>query len=299
MRCAVCGFVNAGTASACVQCGSALPLPDAAVPRAMFGGEARCVLHPDVEASGTCARCGNFGCGVCLQGSPAKCTTCCAVDSDLPWDRRDQLGTLKAFWQTSARLIQAPEKTLATTSSSGSVGSSLYFALLSTIAGYGTTMLLYMGIMVVAGGAALMQASKLDSGEASKVGMVGVVFGAVGLTLGLFVFQLVTVLLISALEHLVLKIAGAKPGDYSVTLRAHALGMAPYLVGLVPFCGAYIFPIWSMVVRGMALRKLQGTSGGLAAIAVVSPIAVACLTCGVGYAMLIGLVTTMSKSVGG
>jgi hypothetical protein len=60
--------------------------------------------------------------------------------------------------------------------------------------------------------------------------------------------------------------------------------MGPYLLGLLPVCGFYIFPIWSIVLRIFALMHFHRVSGGKATAAVLAPLVLFCGACGLLYA---------------
>ena len=67
---------------------------------------AACAIHPELQAVAACSRCGTFSCGGCLSqtpaGSPPLCAACVARTSvsQLPWDYRDDLGWLKAWFKS-------------------------------------------------------------------------------------------------------------------------------------------------------------------------------------------------------
>src|SRR5262245_52082175 len=142
MACRVCGFVNATGAETCVACGTALQEVARPVARP---GDARCSRHPDATALAPCARCGTFSCGVCLElgaGGKLYCVDCRSRSQPLPWDQREQLGLLRAWFKTCTQLMAAPQATLAMAQREGSLGSSLLFVLVSSLAGFATTLLL-------------------------------------------------------------------------------------------------------------------------------------------------------------
>ena len=92
----------------------------------------------------------------------------------------------------------------------------------------------------------------------------------------ILVFQLGGVLFVAGLEHVALMALGAQPRSYSVTVRASALSMGPYLLGLLPFCSLYVYPLWAVVLRIIALMSLHKTTAGKATAAVLLPIVLLC-----------------------
>ncbi len=293
LRCPSCGAPALAGALFCQGCGASLQV------RAVEGQPA-CAVHPDRQALRPCPRCGSFACAQCLRTTPSGEERCAACEARapaelLPWDRREELGTLRAFFQTGWLLIQKPTVTFERVSPRASVGSSLLYCALSSLALILTTLVLY-GV-----GFGAVFAFGLSKGEAK--GLPGGL-AAVGIGLGVFVFYLVMVvaygmvsaLALSGLEHLMLKLLGVKPLGWEVSLRAHCLGMAPYLVGLVPVCGLYVAPIWALVLRILAYKAFHKTTGGKAAGAVLIPIgAFVCLAVA-GYAALFAMLMAVNQT---
>ncbi len=254
MNCPACGYYNPLGAQTCFHCSLALPVPAA--------GDARCARHAEVQATGACSRCGTFGCGQCLtsQGTDWLCPACVERSGVLPWDERETIGLWRAWWRTSLKLIAAPIQTLSTAQPEASLSSSALYVTLSSLFGFGATFLLYgVGFAV----AIAFVPDKTDAGL------------FVGLYLGCVVFLLVSqvggLFVVAGVDHLGLLLFGAGPRSYAVTARAYALSTAPYLVGLLPLCGFYVFPLWSLVLRVLANIHLHRTTPGRATLAVIAP----------------------------
>jgi hypothetical protein len=80
---------------------------------------------------------------------------------------------------------------------------------------------------------ALTQSSELGAGDQAGAGALGFA-GVVGFLIAYVVMlvgaQLVSLFLLSGIEHLVLQLSGEKNLlGYSTTVRAHALGLAPWV----------------------------------------------------------------------
>lgn len=264
MNCPACGYYNPAGQERCFHCGLLLP---------MAAGDAMCAVHPAVRASGACSRCGTFGCGPCLEqrGDAWLCPKCRDRTAKLPWDEREELGLWRAWWRTSTMLIASPVQTLRNAEPDAPVGSSVLFALLSTLAGFGPTLAGYALVII--------PMLLLRDSEPGLKGVGGVLLIAgvgslyVGVLLGM---QLASMLFFAALDQLALLMLGARPRSFNVSVRASALAMAPYLLGLVPLCGLYVFPLWALVLRIIGLAHLHGTTGGRAAAAVLLPAVLLC-----------------------
>ncbi|MEW5737890.1 MAG: YIP1 family protein [Myxococcota bacterium] len=273
MYCQACGAYNPAGTSACLQCGALLAATvDPAGPK--------CRLHPETPAAGTCGRCGSFGCGVCLtqRGDQWLCSDCLGRVGTLPWDERESIGTWRAWWRTCVQLISSPTSTLESARSDGSFGGSVLFSLLSTLVGYGMT----VGVLSLSVIPAMVLGAK--RGEAGDLtGVAIVLLGFVFYAVLILVVQMAILLVFAALDHVMLLMLGAQPKRYEVSVRANALAMAPALVGLVPLCGVYVWPLWAIVLRIIALMHLHKTTAGKAAAAVLIPTVLFCGLCGSLY----------------
>lgn len=264
MSCPACGYYNPPGQERCFHCALLLPVS---------AGDARCALHPEVKASGACSRCGTFGCGPCLEqrGEAWLCPSCRERSTKLPWDEREQLGLWRAWWRTSTTLISSPAATLRTVEPDAPLGSSVLFALLSTLAGFMPTV---AGYALVAVPLVMLRG---DEPELRGLGGGLVVAGVAAFYVVFLLFmQLASMLFFAALDQLGLLLLGAQPKGFNVSVRASALSMAPYLLGLVPICGLYVFPLWALVLRIVGLSALHRTSGGKAAVAVLLPVVLLC-----------------------
>ncbi len=265
MNCPACGYYNPPNQQRCSHCSLPLPIP---------AGDASCAVHPEVKATGACSRCGTFGCGTCLtaRGSDWLCTLCLNRVSKLPWDERETLGLWRAWWRTSVMMISNPGLSLSTAEPDAPLGSSVLFALLSTCVGFGPTLVTYVLVLFPAMALSGQRFGATQLASGFGIGLLVVLF-YVGL---LVAFQLGSLLFVAGLDHLGLMLLGAQPKSYSVTVRASALGMGPYLLGLIPFCSIYVFPLWSVVLRIIANMHLHKTTAGKATAAVLLPMLVFC-----------------------
>ncbi|NOK02236.1 MULTISPECIES: YIP1 family protein [Myxococcus] len=275
-------------AQSCAWCGASLlqeATPGSADPV--------CAVHPELLSLHACGRCGSFACAQCLRKGPWDELLCAAchdrVPADaLPWDRRDELGTLRAYWQTCVAVMLRPSATFARARPEGSVGSSLGFVALSNLAGSFTTALFYLALLFA------IPREMMDGDNVSQSGfrLAGVgLFGAM-MVMVPFIGMLVA-LFNSALDHLVFRMEGTGQ-PFEVTLRANALSLSPYLMGLIPFCGMYGAPFWALGLRIYAYRSLHRTGWSTAAVAAL---AVPLLSCGLFFAAY-AVIAVVGASIG-
>lgn len=287
MYCQSCGAYNPGENPTCLNCRQ--PLPGRGAPPG-----ANCRVHPEVAAAGTCGRCGTFACANCLRpvGAQFWCEACVETGTTLPWDERESIGVWRAFWRTAVAMLTQPQVTLSTAKADAPLGSSALFSTLAFVVGFGPTMAVYAFIVLVAG----LSLAGVGKGEGAFAVFLPVALATAALsgTLG----HLAVLFFYAGLDHLTLLILGEKPRAYPVSVRVNALAMAPYLVGLVPFCGLYVMPIWSLVLRVLGVMHLHRVSAGKATAVVLLPVVVLCGLCGllyVGIFMLAGLGAAMGK----
>lgn len=268
-------------AARCEACSRFLPVPAEA-------GKPACAKHPAFIAQGPCKRCGTFSCVACFDGTEF-CTDCRKLGvANLPWDERRQLGMWKAFWRTVPEVMLRPDKTFATLAPQGGAFESLLFMAIATLLSIITSVValgvLVGGAMIFVGNSSAEADVPNKLGPAAALG-IGAAATAIYLALG-FVITFMGMLVISLLDHLLVRMFGGK-GDYEVTLRATALTMAPGVIGLVPFCGAYIWPVWTLVARCFAYKGMHKLPTGQAVAAAVIPSIAVTVFLGVAYVGLL------------
>jgi len=287
MPCPVCGYSNPAGAVKCAACGTQLVADPKPVARA---GDAVCATHKETPALQPCFRCGTFYCGACLERSAdgqMYCVTC-RSRSTLAWDQRDQLGMMRAWWMTSKALMLEPTATLQSAPRDAPVGSSLLYAMICNLVGIMPTLLIYL---VAFGGAMLFAAAegqKSMGGPALGLGVVGAIVVFVFYVVLIIGMQIVSLFGLAGIEHLALHLMGEREiGGYTSTLRAHALGLAPFMLGLLPVCGATVMGLWSLVLHCITLMHLQRVSAGKAVAAVLAPVIILCGCGGLAYFFII------------
>lgn len=275
--------VDVADARFCPTCGAAVATRAPEQPA--------CAWHPE-RPGAPCPRCGTFACDECLGPATAAvrlCPTCRAREAaqPLPWDRREEIGMWRAFFRTAWSFMFSPGPTIDQARPEGTLGSAVLFATLAQFLSILTTALLY-GLAITGVGAIIWAtgAPKPDSPTPALMAGIGI-----GATLGIVLFGVLlgvgSIFVVSALDQLVLRIIGANPKGWEVTFRASALATAPALCGLIPFCGLYVVPIWSMVLKLFLYRRFHGISTGKAALAALLVPITLMVVFGVAYVLLI------------
>jgi Yip1 domain len=235
---------------------------------------AACAVHPALPAAAACERCGTFACEDCLDRVPGGGLLCGVCRGNrrsdaLPWDRREELGVAQAFWRTSVQVLRAPDETFARALPDAPFESSYQFAILAQVVGFLPTAVVLTLTM-----AAVTASTDAPAGSAVGLGLMAVV-----MAFYLGMWALMGPILCAMLDHLGLKLVGARPQGFNTTLRAWALAQGPMLLGIIPVCGAVLTGIWTWSARVRAYRAFHGTSRGrafaatlVAAVAFVIPL---------------------------
>ena len=260
-----------------------------------------CATHPIAPAVGTCSHCGNFGCGSCLGRLEGKlvCRTCVEqgrVQVGLsPFDRREELGLLRAFWQTLVGVCVRPGEFFEDLAPTGRLGGAFLFLLLACLPGYILNSIYnYVSRFALAPTLEPIVRDVYDpiSPELAdqlvaslQPSLLDLAFGIVLGPVMLFVFALVAGLLM----HLGLMIVGgaARPLEASLKVALYGHGVVFWLV--IPMIGGLCW-LWAPVVLAFGLTRIHPTQGWKAAFAVLWAPALACCCSVAGVVGLVFLI---------
>jgi hypothetical protein len=251
LSCPWCTALLPPLAARCETCSHFLP-------PAAEAGKPACARHPAFGAQAACQRCGTFSCAACFDQTPF-CEGCRKLGTAaLPWDERRRVGTWRAFWRTVPEVMLRPDQTFARATPEGGAFDSLLFLGIASFLSV-VTSVIALGLLV--GGTIAFMGTGPGSAEASsKLGPLAAVgIGAGAIAIYLVVGWLVTaagMLVLALLDHVLVRLFGGA-GGFEVTLRANALSMAPAVIGLLPFCGAYVWPVWTLVAKVFAYKGLH------------------------------------------
>jgi hypothetical protein len=292
----------------CPVCGASVtappPAPAAAPPAADKGvGTAHCAIHPDKPAADICGRCGAFACSACLvisEDGTGICQACYEREGGaavpFPWEQRQELGFFPAYWQTTKKVMFQPatafDRMVATT---GKWWDPISYSILSWYFAVSGTLVMYsliFGAMGVAG----MFGKGSGKSELSAAAGVGIGVGVfVAYLVAIPIFGTAFAFAAAGVEHLALKLVKVETRAFEATLRTYCFAQAPMFWGVVPYCGAYVHPIWHIVCRILGYKSVHKTTGGKAAAGVLIPVGVCGCTVGLMYLGLFAAGFMMSK----
>ena len=199
------------------------------------------------------------------------------TDRDGPaWEKRAQLGMMKAGWETIKEVLLKPSEAFARMKREGGLGGVLLFPVIFGSIG-GIAGIAYQIVVRLAMSSEIPQQSGQNSAfnpasmMAFSTGMLVVfaIFMPALIALGMF--------LGAGLLHLGLMVCGGAKQPFETTFRTYCYvhGSAG-LLQIVPLCGALVSGIWALVCLCVGLSKTHEITVGKAVLAVFLPTIVCC-----------------------
>ncbi len=184
-----------------------------------------------------------------------------------PWDRRQELGIVNAFFETMKMVLLQPAEAFTVMKTEGGLGEPLIYAFIGGSVGfffYLVFSLLFRSVGMMAGRNPLGQ-------------MFGAGLGFIFFLILIPVFILIVVFVGSAILHLCLMLVGGAKRSFETTTRVvcYCLG-STYPLMIIPLCGGAISGVWAIVVECIGLARAHETDTGRAVLAVFLPIIVCC-----------------------
>jgi hypothetical protein len=266
---------------------------------------ATCAIHPDTAATGVCPRCGNFVCGRCELDAAKNCPACVKLVGassavELPWEQREQLGLVKAFWEQTKLGITKPGQYVASIKPDRPWQEAFFYGwLVSGLVGvlsvpYNAFNFWSQGAQMKDAFAKLGTSGPLEAvasfyswlGDHPFLAAVLISGWTVAIYPPAFLFN-------AAMQQVGLIIAGVNPRQpIGATMRADAYSHAPNLLTAIPVVGGFA-AFYTLVVQVWALREVHKTTTLRAVVAALwfSLVAGCCL----GFAVVGVMVQALSK----
>jgi len=199
-----------------------------------------------------------------------------APESGLPWEHRQQLGFFKAFFDTVSVLLTKPGEAFTMMKREGGLTDPLFFGMIGGSVGTIASILFQIG---------LQSLTRSNTGLVDLFG-VPVVVGLLVLSPLWLAFWL---FIGSGVLHLCLMMLGGANRPFETTFRVvcYSCG-STQLFSIIPFCGAYIAPIYYIVLVCIGLTRAQETTTGKALLAIFLPMIVCCGVMAVLFALIMG-----------
>ncbi len=264
---------------------------------------ASCAVHEGAAASFVCTRCGSYGCDDACAFSRVRrrevCTACArkGLGEPIPWERRKELGTWRAFWQTVSLASRSPVRFFRTPTTQESVVSAVVHGVAASVFGLMVSYLVAGLLLMLGGGVAALAID--DQGP-----IIGGVLGAYGCFIAgmsplalLFgpANALVGLVIAAAASHGLLALFKKTRASFEETLRAVSYANAPYVWSWVPIAGSLTY-FWSVGLEVVALRERHRCGTDWAVAAAVGYRVVLFVTVVAGYVALFGGMLLLERS---
>ncbi len=193
-----------------------------------------------------------------------------------PWEQRQQLGFVKAGWETFKAVMFQPTETFATMRRGGDLAGPLwYYVITGTIGGT-----IGLGLQL------LLQVAGLMPTLANQPGFNPAGFRALGLGMGVGALVFIVLMplllalyafLIPGVMHVSLMICGGAKQPFETTFRVvnYVFGSVS-LFQVVPLCGPLLGLVWGLVCVVIGLTPAHEISTGRAVCAVLLPVVLCC-----------------------
>lgn len=203
-----------------------------------------------------------------LPVSLSGASTAAGSGGGLPWEHRQELGFLKAYFDTVSMVLLKPGEAFALMKAEGDMMGPMLFALIGGCAGIIVSVLLQLALHSI-GFMADRQSAMFGMGVVGIWSLAYIILSPV--------IVIVFAFIISGILHLCLMIVGGAKKSFETTFRVVCFSSgSTYLLSMVPFCGGMIAGIWNIVVEIIGLARAHETDTGKAVMAVLLPIIVCC-----------------------
>ncbi len=266
---------------------------------------AYCAIHPAQGAVATCDHCGTFACGACItrHGDRQICATCIAekrvVLETNPWDTREEIGYLAAWWKTVAAVSASPGRFYSSLHGKEGLGAAAAFAAASLVpalllgwiyqtallAAFGDTFLEMMQPFLSQANlpadvtAELEKAFQVSAGSLIQGFISGVGFGVP--------IQLFIVVFFGVIQHVILVLVGGDEGGMEVSLKAAFYSCGVRFWEVIPLV-SLVSLFWMLAVQGIGYGTVHRAEGWKGHIAAWGP-ALGCCCCLLGVPFAAGV----------
>lgn len=187
----------------------------------------------------------------------------------LPWEHREELGFLKAFFLTVSLLITRPGEAFTRMRPEGGLKDPLLFGVIGGSAASVVSLFFQMLLESIPGYPGNNEMFHLFGLNQWVLLIIFSVLSPISVLLGIFIG--------SGILHLSLMIVGGAERPFETTFRVVSYtGGAANLFSMIPVCGWVIGIVYSIVLETIGLSGAHPTSTGKALIAVLLPIFVCC-----------------------
>ncbi len=182
--------------------------------------------------------------------------------NEVPWENLEEEGFFPGILGTIKRAMFGPSAFFCRMPLKGLAKPLIFYLILTEIQAVATFLWQMLGLVPMMGM------------HGQKAGMVGVGIMGIGSLALLIIYPLVlTVMLfiVAGINHLLLKICGAANKGFEGTFRVVTYGNAPMVLGIIPFFGAIVGGLWTMIVTVIGYKTMHETTYGRVVFAFLLP----------------------------
>lgn len=166
------------------------------------------------------------------------------------WENRAQLGSWKALYDTTKGVMFSPTDLFGKMMVQGGAKDPLMFGIL--LGSIGTMFGFFWNFLLMWGSLRSIGEGRIDPSAMGFIFIALMVFSPLLITL--------TILITSAIMHILLLITGAGKNRFEATLRVVSYSQATQIWGVVPFVGGLVGNLWFLIVQIIGLREIHETS---------------------------------------
>jgi hypothetical protein len=246
------------------------------------------------ESTGITPFCPNCGQRVDPSADASEPGSASAVEEPNPWERRGEVGLLAGYWETWKSIMFSPDKFWERARPEGSLWDALAFSWIATA----VSTLLSLPLQLLQGAGQMQQAldrmNDLPPGLRETLASFAGGGIQVGFALGGLLLFPVVFFIAAGIVHLFCMLFGQAQNGFTATTRAVGYATAPTLLSWIPCVNVFLM-VYVMVLVVWGLARLQRTTYGRAAAAVLTP---AVLVCCCGCAVLIRATMALTAAAG-
>ncbi len=262
------------------------PLP---VPRGPAGW---CGSHPTRPLTGVCASCGVFTCVECevsIRGV-RYCDDCRELHArhlaaPVPWEERREIGRFRAWWRTTVEVTARPHLLFEHMRPHGDLGSAISYGLVGCTL-QSSTQQLFLALYVVAILAVGIAVALSGASGTDAMVILGIGLGLIAMMVATPLLVFCSFMVLASMQHLALRLVGAGQNGLNTTLKVACYALGTGWIGIVPYFGATVQPIWWTVLMVIGTAKAHRCSPTKALVTLV-PVLLACVAPVVAYIVVI------------
>lgn len=193
--------------------------------------------------------------------------TAATPGAGLPWEHRQQLGFVKAFFDTLVLVLTKPVEAFAMMKTEGGLVEPAIYALIGGTIGIVVSTLISLPFQSIA---FMANQSTFGTFGMGIPWLLGLILAPIRVAIVIFV--------LSGLIHLSLMLLNGARKPFEATFRVvcFAFGSASP-ISIIPLCGWFIAPIYNLVLDCMGIARAHEIDTGKAVMAVLLPVLVFCI----------------------